>query len=186
MLCCCVSLEQPIPLDCPRTVPQLRQRLCAEARPQNPHANSIYGTQNFAMPHISDPTSHSNFNHLQNSAHLVEDIHFQILSAQNDAHSFALFSRKSFVCRSYAKHTRGCTPQSAGHQKHHLKFRVLCVPRAFSQPAPICGASAICSKLGASRLTDRRACASIARHSSPIARHAALATSHSSLATGGS
>ena len=50
------------------------------------------------------------FSRLQKSAHLVENKRPQTDCFQSLAHSSSLFSCKSCVCRSYAKHTRGCTP----------------------------------------------------------------------------
>ncbi len=44
---------------------------------------------------------------LQKSAQLVENKHLQVFFSQSITHSLSLFSWKSFVCHSYAKHTRG-------------------------------------------------------------------------------
>jgi hypothetical protein len=49
-------------------------------------------------------------NQMQKSAHLIENKRSQVHCTQSVAHSLLLFSRKSCVCHSYAKHTRGCTP----------------------------------------------------------------------------
>jgi hypothetical protein len=43
----------------------------------------------------------------QKCAQLVENKHSQVYCAQSIAHSLSLFSCKSCICRSYAKHTRG-------------------------------------------------------------------------------
>jgi hypothetical protein len=54
---------------------------------------------------------------LQKSAHLIENKHSQIHCPQPIAHSLSLFSCKSFICRSYAKHTGRIPPSPTARPK---------------------------------------------------------------------
>jgi hypothetical protein len=83
-------------------------------------------------------------NAMQKSAHLTETTNFQVPLF---SYSCALFSCKSCICRSYANHTGGIPAQRVSYQKCHLKSCDSRILDAFPNPAPICGASAICSRL---------------------------------------
>jgi hypothetical protein len=67
-------------------------------------------------------------NQMQKSAHLVENKRSQTHCSQSLAHSLSLFSRKSFVCRSYAKHTRGCTPLPPRSRSHNTRRKLVSAP----------------------------------------------------------
>ncbi len=72
------------------------------------------------------PTNPFIFRAIQKSAQLIENKHSQIHCSQSIAHSLSLFSCKSRICRSYAKHTRGCIPPSTTNLSRDLKlFRQL-------------------------------------------------------------
>jgi hypothetical protein len=69
--------------------------------PVNPRASAVKNSPS-RNPFI--------FNQLQNSAHLIENKHFQTQCFQSFAHSLSLFSCKSFICVTYAKQPPGVPP----------------------------------------------------------------------------
>jgi hypothetical protein len=81
--------------------PLRRTSLTSEATPvtKRLHLSPKIPHVNLAFSAASTP--------LQKSAQLVENKHSQVYCAQLIAHSLSLFSCKSCICHSYAKHTRG-------------------------------------------------------------------------------